>query len=235
MCIRIDQVINDLYRGTARAMSGPFTPDEWAYNPNVPVIRHDLAGAKQLFAAAGWTDHDRDGVLDKDGKPFKVELLVMTGSATGAQLAQLTQSEMKKAGVQVDIALMDGTMAIKRIQSGNFQSAYLSWDLDPDPDPFNLFHSSQMPPAGQNFVHYSNPEVDRLLDAARRELDQSKRKDLYWRLHEIIADDQPYTWVVQVSAKWGLNRRVRGVTASRGFGFFLWSPGELDWWLAPAR
>ncbi|MDQ3281238.1 MAG: ABC transporter substrate-binding protein [Acidobacteriota bacterium] len=235
MCVPIDQVINDLYHGTGRAMSGPFTPDEWAYNPNVPVVRHDVAAAKQLLAAAGWADHNGDGVVDKDGKPLRLELVVMTGSATAAQLAQLAQAELKKAGVQLEIALMDGTMAIQRILGGNFQSAYLSWDLDPDPDPYNLFHSSQMPPAGQNFVHYSNPEADRLIDTARRELDQAKRKQLYWRLHEVLAEDQPYTWVVQSSAKWGLNRRLHGVVASHGFGYFLWSPGELDWWLAPAR
>ncbi|HEX2120384.1 MAG TPA: peptide-binding protein, partial [Thermoanaerobaculia bacterium] len=95
-----------------------------------------------------------------------------------------------------------------------------------------LFHSSQMPPRGQNFVHYSNPEADRLMDLARRELDQSKRKDLYWRLHEVLSADQPYTWVMQVSAKWGINKRVRGVETSRGYGLFLWYPGELGWWLA---
>jgi ABC-type transport system substrate-binding protein len=64
------------------------------------------------------------------------------------------------------------------------------------------------------------------------ELDASKRKDMYWRLHEILAEDQPYTWIVQNSAKWGLNKRVHGVAASRGFGFFQWYPGELGWWIA---
>jgi len=103
-----------------------------------------------------------------------------------------------------------------------------------DPDPYALFHSSQFPPRGQNFAFYANPEADRLMDAARRELDQSKRKDLYWRLHEVLAEDQPYAWVVQASAKWGINKRVRGVDVSPGLGLFLWYPGELGWWIANA-
>lgn len=233
MCIPIDAVIQDLFQGTARAMSGPFTPDEWAYNPTVPVIRYDPPASQELLAAAGWKDTNADGVLDREGKPFHFGLIIMSGSATSKQFAQMVQSELKKIGVQVDISVMDGSEAIQRLKAGNYQSAYLSWDLDPDPDPYALFHSSQFPVrGGQNIVFYQNGEADRLMDEARHELDMSKRKDIYWRLHEILAQDQPYTWVVQVSAKWGLNKRLHNVVASRGFGFFQWYPGELGWWIA---
>jgi peptide/nickel transport system substrate-binding protein len=235
MCIPIASVVNDLYHGTARAMSGPFTPDQWAYNPRVPVIRHDLAAAKQLFATAGWIDRDGDGILDRDGRKFSISIISMTGSATGTQVVQMIQSELKKAGVDLRIESMEGNAAIQRIITGNFEAAYLSWDLDPDPDQYIAFHSSQVPPRGQNFVFYSNPVADKLIEQSRREIDMSKRQELYWKLHEVLAEDQPYTWIVQVSAKWGVNKRVRGVTASRGRGYFLWYPGELDWWIAPQQ
>lgn len=232
MCIPIEVVIQNLYQGTARAMTGPFLPDDWAYNPTVPVVHYDPQAAADLFAAAGWKDTNNDGTLDKDGKPFRLELLLMRGAATTEQFGQLVQSELKKIGVQVDINMMDGATVIQKLLAGNYEAAYLSWDLDPDPDPYGIFHSSQFAPKGQNVVFYSNPEADRLMDEARRELDPSKRKDLYWRLHAILAEDQPYTWVVQVSAKWGLNKRVQGVVTSRGLGFFQWYPGELGWWIA---
>jgi peptide/nickel transport system substrate-binding protein len=236
MCIPLDVVVQELFQGTARAMSGPFTPDEWAYNPTVPVIKYDPQGAQDLLAAAGWRDTNADGVLDKGGKPFHFSLIAMSGSATSKQIAQMVQSELKKIGVQADVAMMEGGQAISRLVGGNYDAAYLSWDLDADPDPHAVFHSSQIPGSGgQNWVFYSNPEADRIMDEARQELDPSKRKDLYWRLHEILAADQPYTWLVQVSAKWGLNKRVQGVVASRGFGFFQWYPGELGWWLASPR
>jgi peptide/nickel transport system substrate-binding protein len=234
MCIPVEDVIQNLYQGTARAMTGPFLPDDWAYNPTVPVVRYDPQGASELFAAAGWKDTNADGTLDKDGKPFQLELLLMSGAATTQQFGQMVQSELKKVGVQLDIRMMDGATVIQRLLAGDYESAYLSWDLDLDPDPYGIFHSSQFAPKGQNVVFYSNPEADRLIDEARHELDPSKRKDMYWRLHAILAEDQPYTWVVQVSAKWGLNKRVQGVVTSRGLGFLQWYPGELGWWLADA-
>lgn len=234
MCIPTDSIINDLYHGTARAMSAHFTPDSWAYNPSVPVIRYDPEGAKKILAGLGWTDKNGDGVLENGTQQFELDLLALSGSATGRQLVQLVQDETKKIGIKLNVVMLDGATAIQRILGGNYEAAYLSWDIDPDPDPYALFHSASAPPHGQNFVYYSNPEADRLIDAARRELDHSKRKELYQQLHQVLFDDQPYTWVVQASAKWGINKRVRGVDASPGFGLYLWYPGELGWWIASA-
>ena len=231
MCIPIDAVIQQLYHGTARAMTGPFVPDDFAYNPTVPALRYDPDGARQAFASAGWTDSNKDGVLDKGGKPFELELVIMSGSATTTQFAQMVQAEMKKVGVDLELATLDPAIAVQRILSGNYQSAYLGFDLDNDPDPFNILHSSQFPPRGQNFVYYRNPEVDRLIETARKDLDRSRRKDMYWRIHEIVADEQPYTWTIQVSSKWGVSKRVRGVELSRGYGLVRWYPGVLAWWI----
>ncbi|HKR62356.1 MAG TPA: ABC transporter substrate-binding protein [Thermoanaerobaculia bacterium] len=233
MCVPLEAVIQDLYHGTARAMNGPFTPDEYAYNPSVPVVRYDPDEAKRLFASAGWLDRNADGVLEKDGKNFAFNLMILPGSATTKQFAQMVQSELKKVGVQVEIGVMDSAQGIENIGAGNYQAAYLGWDLDPDPDPYALFHSTQAPPSGQNFVFYANREADAVMEEARRTLDASKRKALYWRLHEILAEDQPYTWTIQPSLKWGINKRVRGVAISPGYGLFLWYPGELGWWIAP--
>lgn len=231
MCVPLDSIINDLYHGTARAMSGPFTPDDWAYNPMVPVIRHDPEGAKRALVSLGWLDKDGDGILEKNGKPFQFGMIIIPGSASTNQFAQMVQAELKKIGVQMDIVTLEGAAAIQRILSGNYQATYLGWELDPDPDPYALFHSSQIPPRGQNLTRYASPEADALMDAGRRELDQGKRKEIYHRLHALLAEDQPYTWTTQVSVKWGVSKRLRDVEVSRGLGFFLWYPGEYGWWI----
>lgn len=231
MCVPTESIIRDLYHGTARSITGPFTPEEYAFNPSVPPIRFDLVEAKRILAAEGWLDRDGDGVLEKDRKKFALQLLIISGSAATMQFGQAVQAEMKKAGVQLEVRAIDAAAFGKQIYAGNFDATYLAWVMDADPDPQSLFHSSQFPPRGQNFIFYSNPEADRLIDEARRELNPSRRKDLYWRLHEVLADDQPYTWTVQVATKHGFRKRVKGVSTSPGYGFFLWYPGEFDWWI----
>jgi peptide/nickel transport system substrate-binding protein len=231
MCIDLQSIITNLYHGTARAMTGPFTPDQWAYNPDVPVIQYNPAEAQRILASLGWLDTNKDGVLDKDGKPFRLEMLITGGNSPSTPFAQLFQAELKKIGVQLDVTTLDPSTFIQRILAGNYGCAYLSWDLDADPDPFALFHSSQMPPHGQNIVFFSNPEADRLIEAGRHEFKQSERVKIYRRFHALLADEQPYTWLVQVSSKWAVSKRLRNVSDSKGFGLFGWYPAELGWWI----
>lgn len=231
MCIDLQSIITNLYHGTARAMNGPFTPDQWSYNPEVPVIEYNPTAAQHTLNSLGWLDTDGDGILDKDKKPFRLEMLITGGSSPSTPFAQLFQAELKKVGVQLDVTTLDPSAFIQRMLAGNYGCAYLSWDLDPDPDPFNLFHSTQTPPRGQNFVFYSNPEADRLLEAGRREFKMSERIKIYRQLHQLLANDQPYTWTVQVSSKWAIAKRLRNVQDSKGKGLFGWYPGELGWWI----
>jgi peptide/nickel transport system substrate-binding protein len=231
MCVDLSSIINNLYHGTARAMSGPFTPDQWAYNPAVPVLPFDPVGARRILNDSGWFDRNGDGVLERDGKPFRFDFFVFAGSGTGLAFAQVFQEELKKVGVTMNIVTLDPALMIQRVLAGNYDAAYMAWDLEPDPDPFATLHSSQFPPRGQNFVFYSNPEADRLIEAGRRELDQGKRVKIYQQLHEVLAADQPYTWTIQVSSKWAVSKRVRNVKEGRGQGLFLWYPGEFDWWI----
>ena len=231
MCIDLKSIIENVYHGTARAMNGPFTPDQWAYNPDVPVIEYNPQEALRTLRSLGWLDTNKDGLLDKGGKPLKLEMLITAGSIASNPFAQLFQAELKKVGVELDVVPLDFATLIQRVLAGNYQCAYLSWNLDPDPDPFAIFHSSQFPPRGQNFVFYSNPEADRLLEEGRREFDQTKRKKTYQQLHALLADDQPYTWTLQVSSKWAINQRIRDVKESKGWGLFQWFPGELGWWI----
>lgn len=225
-------IVRNVYHGNARIMTGPFTEDQWAFNSAVKPIEFDPAGAKKLLAAAGWSDRDGDGTLDRDGKPLKVTMLLVAGNKPSADQAQVFQSALKDIGVRLDLVTMDGATFFKRVSSGDYESAFLAWNLDADPDLYTLFHSSQFVPDGQNLVFYSNPRVDELIMRARAELDQQKRAALYRELHAILADDQPYTWTVQLATTWAVNKRVRGVEEGKGFGLFYWEPGPRAWWLA---
>ncbi len=75
-----------------------------------------------------------------------------------------------------------------------FDACILGWSLSPDPDDYQIWHSSQIE-KGFNFISYRNPEVDRLWEEGRREYDIEKRKAIYWRINELMAEDQPYTFL----------------------------------------
>lgn len=236
MCFDRRTIINTLFYGTARIVTGPYPPDHWAYNPEVKPIEFDPEGARKLLGEAGWSDTNNDGIVDRGGKPLSIEILISAGSTISANMTQSFQESARKGGVDVKVTPTDGAAMFERIFDGKYQGAFVTWDLDLDPDLYALFHSSQVSPAGSNFTFYSNPRVDELIVTARQEMNDERRRALYRELHAVLAEDQPYMWLLQVSTKWGIRHRVKNVEESEGLGLFLWSPGPLQWWLGePAK
>ena len=212
-------------------MSGPFTPDEWAYNPDRAGASRTTRRREGSARTAGWLDTNNDGVLDKGGKPFKFDLLHHRRQRHGAQFGADLPGGAEEGGHPGRHRAARSGATVQAHPRRQLPGRLPGLELDPDPDVFAVFHSSQTPPKGQNFVYYNNPVADQLILQGRTELDLAKRKAALQQLHAVLAADQPYTWTIQVSAKWVISRRLHGVKESRGYGLFLWYPGELDWWI----
>jgi peptide/nickel transport system substrate-binding protein len=223
-------IIHRLYHGQARAVTGPFTPDQAANNAEISPIDFNPTAAAGLLSSAGWKDTDGDGILDRDGKPFQLSLLITAGSKVSVDQAQVFQEALRRIGVRLEVKPADEAAFYDLLLKHNYQAAFLSWVNEPDPDPYGLFHSSQIK-EGMNLVGYKSDEADQLMEEARGELDPARRSDLYHQLHEVLARDQPYLWSVQVAEKWAVNVRVQNVAVAKGLGLFHWEPGPRAWWI----
>lgn len=223
-------IIDRLYHGQARAVTGPFTPDQTANNPEISPIDFNPAAAAGLLSSAGWSDSDKDGVLDREGKPFHLTLLITAGSKISVDMAQVFQDALQRIGVRLEVKQVEEAAFYDFVLKHNYQAAFLAWVNDPDPDPYGLFHSSQIE-NGMNVVGYKNAEADQLMEQARVELDPARRVYLYHQLHEVLARDQPYLWTVQVAEKWAVNKRVQDVAVAKGVGLYHWEPGPRAWWI----
>jgi len=232
MAVPVQTLVSALYHDNARRLSGPFTPDEDAYSSAVPQLPYAPGRARRLLADAGWRDRDNDGVLEKDGKRFKISLQISPGPHS-EQFAEVVQSEFKRIGVQLEIDVIDLAGGMQNILQGNYDAAYLTWSLDTDSDLYSIFHSSQVPPRGRNFVFYANAEVDGLIEKARMEFDPWKRRQLHNRLHALLAEDQPYTWIVQPAAGWAVTKRVQNAYPASASEYRLWAPASFGWWIDP--
>ena len=105
---------------------------------------------------------------------------------------------------------------------GNFQLFTLQWVGVSDPDMLRrVFHSKQMPPNGFNRGYYSNPEVDRLIDAAMAATTDTDRRKLYGDAQRVIAEDAPYISLWYKTNVAVSRRQIEGVklTPSAEFTF----------------
>lgn len=178
-------------------------PHSWAYNSETSRLGGDPDRARALLAEAGWLDRDADGIVEKDGKPLRVSLYVRADNGVRRKAAESMVEPLRRVGIDARVEPSDFETAIKQRLSPigrepfNFDVMLLGWSRTGlDPDSFALFHSSQIPteaaPGLLNYPGFSAPEWDGLALEARSTYDFERRRQLYVRLQEIIADQLPY-------------------------------------------
>jgi peptide/nickel transport system substrate-binding protein len=222
------QIVESLYRGRARLVSGPYPAGVVENAPDVSPLPYDPRQASALLERAGWR-RDSSGVASKGDRGASFALLIPAGANVSLQIAEILESEFGKLGVKMAIHALDWPALSARLQAGDFD-ACLSETVfyPPNLDPYVAFHSSQAPPNGQNTGFYRNPVVDRLIEAARAEGDREKRLKLYREIHRRLAEDQPNAFLFTVDALWAVHRDLRGVEASP-LGLWLFHPGTRAW------
>lgn len=223
--INKDEIIHGALLGMGQVAHGPFKPGTWPYNPNVKDIGYDPARALALLAEAGWR-RGSDGVLAKGGRPFQFTILTNQGNDLRLKTAQIIQYRLKKIGIDVKIRVVEWASFLKNfIDKGNFEAIVMGWTIPPDPDLFDVWHSSKTGPKELNFVGFKNPEVDRLIVEGRGTFDQEERRRCYYRIQEILADEQPYTVLYVPDALPVVQARFRGIEpapAGISYNFIRW-------------
>ncbi len=198
-------------------------------DPTVHPIPYDPAAAIALLKSAGWEDHNGDGVLDKDGAPFKFTFLANPHSVKLTKLAPLLQEEFKKAGIEMDVEKVDAAQYVGRLRAHDFDAASLGWNNnDVNTDQFQVYHSTQKT-GGSNFVSYDSKRADALIDQIRVTFDETERHALERKLHAVIYEEQPYTFLTNRPQLDAIKSRVRGIHPS-----LAWYDLRKVWLLPPS-
>jgi len=210
--INKQEIIDGVLLGLGKIATGPYKPGTWQYNPNVKKYPYDPEKAKRLLAEAGWKDNDNDGILDKDGIPFKFTIITNQGNAQRAQCAEIIQRRLEVVGIKVKIRTIEWAAFINDfIDERKFEAVILGWSSGPEPDIYDIWHSSKTGTKELNFISYKNKEVDELLLKGRHTFDQEERKIYYSKIQEILAEDQPYTFLFVPYAMPLIHKRFRGI------------------------
>jgi peptide/nickel transport system substrate-binding protein len=206
------ELIDGVLLGYGVAATGPYKPDTWVYNPAVRQYHYLPEKARQLLSEAGWQDSNGDGILEKDGKPLSFTIVTNQGNDLRIKTGEIIQRRFREIGVDVRLRVIEWATFLKDfINPGNFDATILGWSGGPEPDQYNIWHSSKTAPGQLNFIGFEHPGVDELLERGRRVFDQEQRKHYYDRFQEILAEEQPYTFLYVSEALPAVSRRFRGV------------------------
>jgi len=207
-----DEFKDTFYRGLARQVTGMYSPNSPAYDKEVDPYPFDPRKAAALLLEAGWYDRDGDGLVDKDGAPLVIELLMQAGNAAGKNFSAKFQENLKRVGIQLVVNGLDWATLNKRKSDGEFDAVALGWAPPFESDPEQAFHSrwGLAEKRGSNYVGFADPESDRLIDLGRAELDWTKRAATWRLLHKRLYEMQPYLFAYNPPRKFVMNRALRG-------------------------
>ena len=145
--------------------------------------------------------------------------------------ARLTvrRQQLRAVGIVLDIRSYEAATFLSDVTRGEFQVYSLRWiGGNQDPDIFDLvFNSARFPPQGANRGFYSNPRVDTLINQARQELHQNKRKQMYAEVQQILADDLPYINLWYFDNVLVHSKRVSGIKLNPSGNYDFLKTAEL--------
>jgi peptide/nickel transport system substrate-binding protein len=145
---------------------------------------YDVETAKALLAEAGWTDTDGDGVVDKDGEPFTVVLLVPTDDPPRTKVGVVLQAQLQAIGLDVSIEEYLSDYIRDICAEGDYDLAFNSFSWS-DPD-ILIYHFTDV---GRNYPHYPNPEIKEKLMEGRYIMDMAERTAHYTEIQKTMIDD----------------------------------------------
>jgi peptide/nickel transport system substrate-binding protein len=195
-------------RGTVADEFVPST--SWAFVRDVPRYSFSAADTKAALDAAGWIDHDGDGIRDKAGVTLAFSISTSDEPPRLAAARQIAD-DLANVGMKVDVRAVPFVVLVDRIaRQRDFDALLVGITVGNDPDPYPFFHSSQVNDPGDDFSGYSTLPVDRLLEQARRTADQVKRRELFGQVWNAIATDIPVVFLYYTDYLYAQSHTVQG-------------------------
>jgi len=174
---------------------------------------YDVEAAKAKLEEAGWTDTDGDGIVDKDGQPLSVTLINSSDDVRRDKIGPVIKAQLEAVGIAVEIEMYAGGADREVFLSGDYDIGLnrTSW---PDPDILTYIVGL----AGDNYAHYSNPEVDAKLEEARFIMDLGARTAKYDEVQNLLINDVVFVPLYSPLNYMGVRKEVQGLIVHSNYG-----------------
>jgi len=222
-----NRMIETLLLGFGSPGVGPLPPAVWNHDTELAPDPYDPDRARRLLAGAGWRDTDGDGILERDGRPFRLEILTRQGDPVRENGAVMLREFLGAVGVEVTVRAMELAAGLERLREGRFDAYYGRLNANLHGDARGYVHSEAVEEF--NAGRYANAAVDSLVDLARSLPDRERSRPVWYELQERLVEDPPAAYLFYPENLVGVSRRLRDVRPH------LLSPinNLVEWWIAP--
>ena len=217
--------------GKAQLATGPWYSWSDYANPLITPIPFDPQKAGELLSSVGWKDTDKDGILDKtiQGKKKEFKFTLIFSRKDFEKYLTIYKQDLKKSGIDMSLRFMDWSAFLKLLREKKFEAVNIGWSGGSvELDPKQIWHSESAREGGSNFIQYSNPEVDRLIDKGREEINRNKRIEIFQKVYRLIAEDYPYLFLFNYPAQFYTHSKKVKMEKDT----YLYELGTRYWWLS---
>ncbi len=192
-----DLMIEKFRFGLSLPATGPWYRQNDSADPTQQSVKFEPAKAAELMKAAGWSDTDKDGILDKviAGQKTAFKFAILFANPDSQKYLTLFKEDARKVGIEIEVKQLEWNSFTKLLDERKFEAVMLAWTGSVEPDPKQIWHSASDTPSGSNFIGYRNPKVDGLIDRARTEMNAQKRLTMMREVYREIAQDLPYAFL----------------------------------------
>ena len=201
--IEMDSILKGVFNNVGKKANSLLGSQVFGYHEGLKAYEYNLNEAKRLLAEAGYPEGLKTILSTNDAKER-------------VSLAEVVQQQLKGIGVEVEIQVLESGTFVEKRNRGESQMFINSWRNatgDADYNQYNLFHSSSKGPSGNSFF-YGNEEVDRLIEAARKENDEEKPKQIYTEAQELEMKDAVFIPVRVIENVAAVSKNVDGFRIS---------------------
>jgi len=232
--INIQDINNKVEGGYGIPSTGPFAPDSWNCAPEIKPLVYNPALALNLLKQAGW-EPNRKGILEKDGKEFRLTMMVNQELRNSQMIASLIYQDLYRLGIRIDLKTIDYNKSGEEKYKSLIKDAgaYLTFfTLITNPIDFDGDWCSKYKNRVVKLWQYHKPEIDRLinLDIFQNTTDIKQRKKIYHRIHGLIYEDQPVTFMYFMPHLAVINSKFRNTDSLFSTSMPFWT--IKDWYIS---
>ena len=228
---RILQVAAD---GRGRVADELVPPTSWAYVRDVARYEHSASNARAMLDAADWKDHDGDGIRDKGGVKLSFAISTSDDSSRVAAALQIV-ADLSQIGITAELKAVPFNVLLDKVVSErSYDALLIGVTGSGDPDPYPLFHSTEIGDPGHNFSGFFTLPLDRALENSRRTSDQAKRRELISTVFQTVATEVPVIFLYYPDYLYAQRTEVQGlrITPITAPSDRFWNVG--DWYVKTA-
>jgi peptide/nickel transport system substrate-binding protein len=230
LAVDVNGIVQALRLGDfAAPAGGPYPPIfRDLYDPQTMApLPFDTARAKQILESKGWRDTNRDGIREKDGRPFRFILLTNSGNQRRNDVAQIVQQMWRRIGVQAELRQQETGTMYDRLTEKDYEAVLAGFSVALSPDLAQMWNRD----SPFNFAGYDNPATFSTFEQAQRATDEAQANALWKQAAAQLIADRPYTWLYFLDGVVGVRDRLQGVRVDT-YGAYQ---NTWEWWVKDGR